>query len=101
MPSTGLYRVVGCVEGFSETLSELVRASSALDAAERVRRFWTEELQCPLSADAFVVQSLREPAECGIVYEAALSEQRIRLEARGDDSVSASLPTLMQLATCA
>lgn len=96
-----LYRVAGCVDGFSEPLDELVRARSALDAADCVRRFWTDELQCRLSAEEFVVQHLCEPAECGIVYEAALSEERIRFDTRRDDSHQAELPARMELATCA
>jgi hypothetical protein len=95
------YRVAGCVDGFSEPLNELVRARYALDAAKCVHQFWTDELQCPLSADEFVVQELREPTECGIVYEAALSEERIQFDTRRDDSHQAALPARMELATCA
>ncbi len=96
-----LYRVAGRVAGFDEPLNELVRATSARDAAERVRQFWTDELQCPLSADEFVVQELREPAECGIVYEAALREDRIQFGAVRDDSRLAALSSQIQMAACA
>ncbi|REJ86629.1 MAG: hypothetical protein DWQ34_27030 [Planctomycetota bacterium] len=102
MTHTTLFRVEGTTADllsnwFSEPLCELVRAGSPAEAARIAVRFWSGALKGSVSVDCLTVQRLHEPlGGTGLVYEAALREDRFMLEHGELIPVEQHSPTLLE-----
>ena len=78
MSMTTLYKVECEAKGFSDPLTELVRARTPEEAAEIVNDFFRYEFDKPVDVQHITVTPMREPEDgIGIVYEPAGCDTRL------------------------
>ncbi len=77
---TTLYKVECDADGFTEPLTELVRARTPEEAAEIVHEFFRYEFDKPVDVQRLTIQLMREPeVGIGIVYEPAGCNTRLEV----------------------
>ncbi len=77
---TTLYKIECEADGFTESLTKLVRARTPEEAAEIVNEFFLYECDKPIQCQHITVTPMREPEDgIGIVYEPAGCDTRLEL----------------------